>query len=290
MLVKKTVSIQSILKFRQMLAYMDQDYPFSNAFGPAERRESCVESAQIVYQRLLKNTPNHMVLPFETIGTLAVNKDGDIDSERMKDLIRLFRPDRRGNLTMLHFVRSCDSVYKDMRLLRASISNSGQIDRAFETIVNVLFYVFLAIIILAVLGFDPLALFISISGVILAFAFMIGAASSKYFEVSSALQASLLSVSGVTKFFRSQPLEPYGISQGILFILARRPYDIGDRISISDVNIDTSFDGSASWFVQNVDLFTTTVRFGKKDKISRCENHCVLANQRCMLLSSRCYK
>ena len=38
-------------------------------------------------------------------------------------------------------------------------------------------------IILSQLGFDPLALFLSISGVILAFAFMIGAASSKYFEV-----------------------------------------------------------------------------------------------------------
>lgn len=54
--------------------------------------------------------------------------------------------------------------------------------------------------------------------------------------------------------------------KGILFILARRPYDIGDRISVSDVNIDASFDGSASWFVQNVDLFTTTVRFGEKEK------------------------
>lgn len=184
-----------------MLAYMDQDYPFSIAFGPAENRESCVQSAQIVYQRLMKNTPGNMVLPFDTIGSLALSKDGEIDSERMKDLIRLFRPDRRGNLTMLNFVRSCDTVYKDMRLLRASISNSGQIDRAFETIVNVFFYVFLAIIILAVLGFDPLALFISISGVVLAFAFMIGAASSKYFEVSSAVHASLLSISSVAKTF-----------------------------------------------------------------------------------------
>jgi hypothetical protein len=39
-----------------------------------------------------------------------------------------------------------------------------------------------ATIILSQLGFDPLALFLSVSGVVLAFAFMIGSASSKYFE------------------------------------------------------------------------------------------------------------
>lgn len=101
----------------------------------------------------------------------------------MKDLIKLFRPDRQGNLTMLDFVKSCDSVYKEMRLLRASIANSGQVDHAFEIIFNVFFYVILAIIVLVVFDFDPLALFVSVSGIILAFAFMIGSASSKYFEV-----------------------------------------------------------------------------------------------------------
>lgn len=178
------VSIASILQFRQMLAYMDEDYPFTLAYGPADNRETCVESAQKLYQRLLGNSSNLDVGPFESMCTLALKKDGDIDTERMKDLIKLFRPDRQGNLTLLDFVKSCDTVYKEMRLLRASIANSGQIDRAFEIMLNVIFYVILAIIILAVLGLDPLALFISISGIVLAFAFMIGSASSKYFEVS----------------------------------------------------------------------------------------------------------
>jgi small-conductance mechanosensitive channel len=49
------------------------------------------------------------------------------------------------------------------------------------------------------------ALFLSLSSIILGFAFMIGGASAKYFE-------------------------------GILFILVRRPYDIGDRIHVSPID------------------------------------------------------
>lgn len=40
----------------------------------------------------------------------------------------------------------------------------------------------MASIILSQLGFDPFALFLSMSSIILAFAFMIGSASAKYFE------------------------------------------------------------------------------------------------------------
>ena len=74
---------------------------------------------------------------------------------------------------------------------------------------------------------DPLSLFLSLSSIIFAFAFMIGSASSKYFE-------------------------------GLLFILVRRPYGIGDIIHISNVEQETSVDGSQGWIVQNVSLFETT--------------------------------
>jgi len=170
-----------------MLAYMDEDYPFSLAFGPADDRDACVESAQNVYSRLMLLTPEEVVLPFDTLAVLAKNKEGDIDTEEMKALIRLLRPERNGDLTCLDFVKSCDEVYKAMRMLRASIANSGQIDHAFEILVNIAFYLIVGIIILVVLDLDPLALFVSVSGIILAFAFMIGSASSKYFEVSAAL-------------------------------------------------------------------------------------------------------
>ena len=65
-----------------------------------------------------------------------------------------------------------------------SVANSSKIDQAFESIFNIGFYAILACIILSWLNFDPLALFLSLSGIVLAFAFMIGSASAKYFEVS----------------------------------------------------------------------------------------------------------
>lgn len=55
---------------------------------------------------------------------------------------------------------------------------------------------------------------------------MIGSASSKYFE-------------------------------GLLFILVRRPYGIGDRIHVSGVERDTSIEGSPGWVVEHVTLFET---------------------------------
>lgn len=83
-----------------------------------------------------------------------------------------------------------------MKLLRASVRNSQKIDKSFEKIFNVFFYFVIACIILNVLGYDPIAVFLSLSSVVLAFSFMISQASSKYVE-------------------------------GLLFILYRRPYDIG---------------------------------------------------------------
>lgn len=91
-------------------------------------------------------------------------------------------------------------------------------------------------VILSQLGFDPFALFLSLSSIILAFAFMLASASSKYFE-------------------------------GLLFILVQRPYDIGDRINIEPQNSPGRTGGSASWIVKDVTLFTTTV------SLVRCVNH-----------------
>ena len=48
-------------------------------------------------------------------------------------------------------------------------------DKAFEGIMNVLFYFVLFCIVLAVMGMDPFVLFASISGFVLGFAFMVSA-------------------------------------------------------------------------------------------------------------------
>ena len=138
---------------------------------------------------------------------------------------------RAGKLTMIDFVKSVDTVYKESKLLRASVKNSERIDRAFERVINVGFYALLFIFTLPQLGFEPLAVFLSMSSIIVGLAFMVGPAASKMFE-------------------------------GWLFILLRRPYDIGDRIHIAEPERDPGPHGSSSWFVRDVDLFTTTVVFG----------------------------
>jgi hypothetical protein len=75
---------------------MEKQFPFSYAFGPADTREAFIESAQKVYSRLLMRTPDQIVLHFETLAVLAMHKDGTIDHQRAKDLVKLFRPDRQG--------------------------------------------------------------------------------------------------------------------------------------------------------------------------------------------------
>jgi small-conductance mechanosensitive channel len=83
---------------------------------------------------------------------------------------------------LLDFVKSVDTVYKEAKLLRASVANSEKIDRAFERAINIVFFTIFICVTLSQIGYDPLALFLSLSSIILAFAFMIGTASSKMFE------------------------------------------------------------------------------------------------------------
>jgi hypothetical protein len=119
------VSVNALLQFRRALACLRTHYPFSGSFGLADTRELCIESAQEVYTRLLLRTPDNSTLTFEILALLSVQRDGTLDHHKIKDLIRLFRPDRDGTLKVLDFVKSVDSVYKELRLLRASVANSS---------------------------------------------------------------------------------------------------------------------------------------------------------------------
>lgn len=93
-------------------------------------------------------------LPFSVFSVLALGDDGQLMTSKIKSLIRLFRPERTGELSRLDFIKSIDTVYKELRLLRASIANSGQIDIAFEKVVNAFFYFFVVIIAVTILGID----------------------------------------------------------------------------------------------------------------------------------------
>jgi Mechanosensitive ion channel len=58
----------------------------------------------------------------------------------------------------------------------------------------------------------------------------------------------------------------------VLFILIRRPYEIGDGIHVSDVNIQTPNVGSDCWVVKDVSLFATTVVFVRTKEVATMSN------------------
>jgi hypothetical protein len=126
-LLQEHVNIASIIQFRQSITYLNEEFPFGVAFGPASSRQECVESAEMVYNRLMLCIPSKICLTFDVLALLAVRKEGDLNEEKLKALIKLFRPDRSGNLMLLDFAKSVDTVYKELRLLRASVANASKV-------------------------------------------------------------------------------------------------------------------------------------------------------------------
>ena len=118
-LKNRGITISAVLQFRRALSYMQRKFPFSSAFGPCDTREACIDSAQVVYEKLLLRTPQREDLNFETLALVATRGDGYIDETKVKALIKVFRPARDGTLTMLEFVKSVDNVgfLVDCRLL-----------------------------------------------------------------------------------------------------------------------------------------------------------------------------
>jgi small-conductance mechanosensitive channel len=190
----------------------------------------------------VSKTPNTaQKLPFETLSELAEGKDGELMRDKVKALIRLFRPDRKGFLTKLDFITSVDQVYRELRLYRANLSNSQQIDTSFHGLINILHYFVVILIVLIIMGFNNWESLLSMTTFFFSFSFMFGPASSKYFE-------------------------------GILMIFVRRPYEIGDKVAISDPEVDTNASGSSTWFVEKVSLYSTTVRFATTNEVATYSN------------------
>lgn len=158
------MNMNTVLEFRQALALTNNDYPFSVLFGPAGTREDCVQSSQKVYTHLLLRQPERArVLDFDTIALVVAADNGNVDWATMKELIQLFRPDRDGTLTEIDFIKSIDAIYKRLRLLSASIAHSRQVDHTFEQIFNWAFYTIFFVIMLSVLGYDPMALTVCVT-------------------------------------------------------------------------------------------------------------------------------
>jgi hypothetical protein len=80
-----------------------------------------------MYKRLMLRTPDSASLKFDTLALMGTDKDGKLDHDTLKGLIRLFRPERDGTLSLVNFAKSIDTVYKEVRLLRASVNNSSKV-------------------------------------------------------------------------------------------------------------------------------------------------------------------
>jgi hypothetical protein len=91
--LKEVASVGAVMQFKRALAHMDTDFPFGGAFGVADTRDSCVQCSQKLYDRLmLKEDGVSGILHFNTIAVIAMDRNGDLDTEKTKDLIRIFRP------------------------------------------------------------------------------------------------------------------------------------------------------------------------------------------------------
>jgi hypothetical protein len=161
----------------------ETDFPFSLAYGRAETRKACIMSAQAVYEKLLACQSEQDILEFETLYGIAIDGQGKLDRTKVKQLIQVVRPDRQGNLSVLDWCKSCDAVYKEMRFLGAAVRSAAQLEKSYETIINVGFYIVLGTVGMWILGISVFSFIMSLSSILVAFAFMIGRASSQYFEV-----------------------------------------------------------------------------------------------------------
>jgi hypothetical protein len=112
-----------------------------------------------------------------------------------------FQPNRNGTITMMEFCKSIDTVYKELRKLRASISNEGKMNAAAEKVINYILNFLLVCGALVAVRVNPMTIFgiMLHSHVVLVWLPLIcsGDSSSFWFNVVSAL---LLMVFGVLAF------------------------------------------------------------------------------------------
>lgn len=251
---KTEVSIKDVLVFQAALAYMSNDNPFGAAFGPASDRDQCIQSSLCVYTNLLTlNTSEKPVLDFEVLLLAASNDEGVVDSGRKNMLRRLFRPDAENQITELAFIQSCDAIYKRLCYFRASVGNASVIDNVLAGIVDGFFYFILTLVLLSLLEFNPWTLLVSLTSLLVSVSFALGPSVSKYVE-------------------------------GVLLIAVRRPFDLGDRIYIgsadttvpSGVTADMS---SNTWFVEDINLSTTTLRYARTNEVSTLNNWAIAGSK-----------
>ncbi|KAG7343976.1 mechanosensitive ion channel [Nitzschia inconspicua] len=249
-------SLNAIVQFGSSVGVLGSSYPFGQAFGKAATRHQVVDCAQRLYADLLKLQQRLKLreiyvnaggldpvttLKFHTLSIVAMDDLGNLDMKMAKELMAVFRPTREGDISLVEFVKSVDTVYKEIRKLRASIANEGKMNAGTEKLINAVFYFILAFCLLAALGLDPMVIFGGLAAFIISFSFCVSGASSDYIR-------------------------------GLLFILVQRPYDIGDCVALASPNAPADGNGSPLWTVKDVSLYHTTVVFNFSNEIGTISN------------------
>lgn len=123
-------------------------------------------------------------LSFDVIGLVAFDADGTEDEAKMLALKNMFHPGRFNEVTLVAFVQACDSLYRRLRYFRASVGNASLIDHVLERIIDDIFAFLLVLLTLMVLDINPWPLLVSMSTLLVSFAFAIGPSLSRYIDVS----------------------------------------------------------------------------------------------------------
>lgn len=241
---KDEFSVQDILKFRHALAYLDDEYPCGEAFGSVRTRDRCIAASHRLYWKLVKCLPGSTCINFDVLGLVAAEEDGTRDENKLKLVRKLFQPDANNELNLLAFVQSVDHIYKRARYLKSAYQNASAIDLELERILNILFYFVLTLILLSIMNFNPWPLLVSITSLLVSISFALGSSVSKYVE-------------------------------GVLLIAVRRPFDLGDRILLCGPEGNDTPGANSSWFVEDIRLFSTTIRYARTNEVSTVNNYSI---------------
>lgn len=218
--MSSTITTHDILLFRRSLTYLNTTDPFGKPFGPAGDRKECVNSAQTVFQRLKKITPEAKSLPFDTIAVVvSQNESEELRKSQRKGLERIFNPNEENQLSLGDFLQGCDTVYKQLLYFRASIDSRLEMEKSIGTLLDWAFCFLMTLIVLSILEIDPMHFVVPATSVLVSISFAIGPSAGKILE-------------------------------GMLFVMLKRPYDLGDRIMIVGAQSYTSAELSQSWLVE----------------------------------------
>jgi hypothetical protein len=170
---------------------LENNIPFGESFGTINDRNEAIEGSHRIYYKLLKCSPEKNEVPFEVLSWTCFDEKDTQDAGKLKAVRRLFRPDAHGNISLLAFVQSCDTIYKRFCYFNASVMNASAIDDQLERIINGFFGLVLGMLLLFIMKINPWPLLLSMTSLLVSVSFALGPSVSKYVEVSPTFSSPL---------------------------------------------------------------------------------------------------